>query len=228
MRSASPLLRRPTTAALVSRYHAPTVGANVWARALSARAALCAPHRLGKLIFEQHRRRAGQVGHAVHACACNSEHSRIWACVGAGSARGHVCECAWARACVLGACPSAHPTVASRGEGKGCRGELCGPCAVSPSTNRCHAHSGVRARQPQRPRWQRAEPMAAAREPSKEEERQRWRETEAAPATGAGPWQLLWLPPGRGVVHSERSPDTQTAAVRSWTPLAWRRCGRVL
>ena len=37
----------------------------------------------GKLIFEQHRRRAGQGGQAVHACACNSEHSRIWACVGA-------------------------------------------------------------------------------------------------------------------------------------------------
>jgi hypothetical protein len=84
-------------------------------------------------------------------------HAHMWACV------WRVCECAWARGRVL--LVRVRPRtqrLRAWAEGKGCRRELCGPCAVSPSTNRCHAHSGVRARQPPRPRWQRAEPMAAA------------------------------------------------------------------
>ena len=148
---------------LLRWYHAitrPLRRKRVGARAQRARCALCAaPSR------QAHLRAAPATRGSGRPCRTRLRmQQRAFAHMGvrgrAGSARGHVCECAWARACVLGACPSAHPTVACRGEGKGCRGELCGPCAVSPSTNRCHAHSGVRARQ--RPRRQRAEPMAAA------------------------------------------------------------------
>jgi hypothetical protein len=151
-------------------------------------------------------------------------HAHMWACV------WRVCECAWARGRVL--LVRVRPRtqrLRAWAEGKGCRREL----ALRTLCREPVDQSLPRAQRRESPAAA-ATTMAASRahgggrEPSKEEERQRWRETESAPATGAGPWQLLWLPPGRGVVHSERSPDTQTAAVRSWTPLAWRRCGRVL